>query len=211
MPAIVETEVFTFDELDDEAKDRARDWYRDGALDYDWWEFVIEDFCHVAEILGLDIATHPVRLASGGTGQRHCVQFSGFHNQGDGASFSGFYRCAKNSINRIKLHAPFDTELHDIAKRLTVIQGRNFWQLYAHITQRGRYCHENTMQVDVRRYDAEMTADAEEIVTETLRDLARWLYRRLETEHEYLLSSEVVDDSILANAYTFTASGERFG
>jgi hypothetical protein len=55
-----------------------------------------------------------------------------------------------------------------------------------------------------------MTADAEEAVTEALRDLARWLYRQLEREYEYLTSDAVVDEAILANEYTFTANGRRF-
>ena len=41
--------------------------------------------------------------------------------------------------------------------------------------------------------------------------MARWLYRQLEREHEYLTSDEAVDESIIANDYTFTASGRRFG
>ena len=57
----------------------------------------------------------------------------------------------------------------------------------------------------------DMTADAEDAVTEALRDLARWLYRQLEHEYEFLSSDEVVDEAIVANEYTFTASGHRFG
>ena len=57
----------------------------------------------------------------------------------------------------------------------------------------------------------EMTPDAQEIVTEALRDLARWLYRQLEREYEYLSSDEIVDETIVANGYTFTESGRRFG
>ena len=33
---VIEIEVFTFDELDEEAKERARTWYRDG-LEYPWF------------------------------------------------------------------------------------------------------------------------------------------------------------------------------
>ncbi len=53
----------------------------------------------------------------------------------------------------------------------------------------------------------DMTEDAEESVAEALRDLARWLYRQLEREYEYLSSDEVVDDTIVANEYTFTEAG----
>ena len=57
----------------------------------------------------------------------------------------------------------------------------------------------------------DMTAYAEKIVTEALRDLARWLYRQLEREYTYLTSDEVVDETIIANEYTFTDDGRRFG
>ena len=57
----------------------------------------------------------------------------------------------------------------------------------------------------------DMTADAEEAVIEALRDLARWLYRQLEREYEYLRSDEAVDETITANQYTFTKTGRRFG
>ena len=57
----------------------------------------------------------------------------------------------------------------------------------------------------------DMTEDAEEAVIEALRDLARWLYRQLEREYEHQTSDAVVDETIAANDYTFTASGRRFG
>jgi hypothetical protein len=44
-----------------------------------------------------------------------------------------------------------------------------------------------------------------------LRDLARWLYGCLEREYDYLQSDEMVDEAIVANGYSFTAAGERFG
>ena len=57
----------------------------------------------------------------------------------------------------------------------------------------------------------DMTADAEEGVIEALRDLARWLFRQLEREYDYLSSDDVVDETIVANGYTFTEAGQRFG
>ena len=48
-------------------------------------------------------------------------------------------------------------------------------------------------------------------VGEALRDLARWLYRQLQSEYDHLTSDEAVEDGIIANEYTFTAGGRRFG
>jgi len=56
-----------------------------------------------------------------------------------------------------------------------------------------------------------MTAEAEDTLIELLRDLARWLYRQLEREYAYQTSNEVTDEAILANEYTFTYEGRRFG
>lgn len=57
----------------------------------------------------------------------------------------------------------------------------------------------------------DMTADAEEDVSEALRDLARWLYRRLEGEYEHLTLDEAIDEMLRLNEYSFTADGVRFG
>lgn len=59
---IIETVVYEFDELSDKAKEKAREWYRDGALDYEWWESTYED----AERIGLKITGFELdRLAEG--------------------------------------------------------------------------------------------------------------------------------------------------
>lgn len=48
--------VYQFDELDEKAKERAREWYRAGALDYEWWESVYEDAARVGlKITGFDL------------------------------------------------------------------------------------------------------------------------------------------------------------
>jgi hypothetical protein len=53
---IQETKIFTFDELSDDAKDKARAWYLEGAFDYDWWQFIYED----AEQIGLKITAFDI-------------------------------------------------------------------------------------------------------------------------------------------------------
>ena len=82
------------------------------------------------------------------------------------------------------------------------------------MTHRGRYYHEHCMAIMVERdspVGQDMTADAQDAVSEALRDLARWLYRQLEREYEHLTSDAAVDEAIVANGYTFTEAGRRFG
>jgi hypothetical protein len=214
MPHVVHTNVYQLNELAPPAQDKARDWYRELIETEEWSECVTDDFEEVCKILGVRLRTKPVRLYGGGTREKPCVWFSGFSSQGDGASFEGVCSFAKGAPKAIRAHAPQDTELHRIADALQAIQRRNFYQLRARASQSGRYCHEYSMSIAVERdspTNQEMTADAEDTIAELLRDLARWLYRQLEREYDYLTSDDVVDDAITANAYTFTAAGRRFG
>ena len=46
---------YNFNELSDRAKDTARDWWRQGALDYGWWEYTYEDAAQIGlKITGFD-------------------------------------------------------------------------------------------------------------------------------------------------------------
>ena len=97
---------------------------------------------------------------------------------------------------------------------MAAIQWRNFFQLSARISHRGRYYHEYSMEIGVQRDSPayqDMTVTAEDDLSEALRDLARWLYGKLEDESDYLTSEAVVDEAIVANGYSFTEQGERFG
>lgn len=214
MPEIIQTTVYTFDELDGRAQSRARDWYRQVSTDDDWHEVVFEDFERICDILGIDLAKRTVRLYGGGTRQKPCIWFSGFSSQGDGASFEGSYQYKKGAAREIRSYAPKDERLAAIADRLQRIQRKNLYALEARMTHSGRYYHEYCMEISVERASETYqppTPDAGEIIADVLRDLARWLYRQLEREYEYQTSDEVVDESIEANGYTFTEVGRRFG
>ena len=51
MPRTKTVTVYQFNELSSSAKERARDWWREGALDYDWSEYTYKD----AENVGLKL------------------------------------------------------------------------------------------------------------------------------------------------------------
>ena len=214
MPEVICTTVYHSPELSDAAKDRARSWYRELGPHDNWWDAVYDDFERVCDILGIRLKTTPVRLMGGGTRQKPCIWFSGFWSQGDGASLEGYLSHSKGATARIRAYAPTDATLHGIADRPQVIQRRNFYQLAAKISHRGRYYHEYTMYVDVTRDSPTWqppTEDAEETVVEAIRELARWLYRQLQSEYDHLTSDEALEDGIIANEYTFTETGRRFG
>lgn len=214
MPELVQITTYAFEELSDTAKAQARDWYRQGAFDYPWYDFVYEDFETICDLMGLTLRTTRCALMGGGTRQKPCIYFRGFWSQGDGACFEGVYAYRTGTLSEVRAHAPQDAELHRIASGLCDIQRRNFYQLRASIGHRGRYCHEYSMAIDVDRDSPTLQAatdDAEEAVKQGLRDLSRWLYRQLERDYEYINSDGAIEDAIAINGYRFREDGAFYG
>ena len=196
MSKIIKTKVYQLDELTEDAKETAREWYRGGALDYEWYESVYEDAKTIAGLMGINIDK---------------IYFSGFSSQGDGACFEGNYSYAKQSVKKVMEYAPQDKNLHRIVKALYQLQKINFYQLEAHVKHSGHYYHEFCTRIDVSYLCGRYThIDTAEELTELLRDFMHWIYRQLETEYDYLLSDESVDETIKINEYTFTEDGRRF-
>lgn len=201
--------VYQFSELSDEAKETAREWYREGALDYDWWSSVYDDAVETAKILGIEFNPKPVKLMSGATRYDPCIWFSGFSSQGDGACFEGVYRYAKGAAKAIR-KARTDERLHRIADDLQAAQQPALYRLEARTAHSGHYYHSGCMDVDASRTDdRDVTADQREALTMALRGFADWIYRQLEDEQRYQLSDEVIDETIIANEYEFYEGGRR--
>ena len=215
MPHTVETVVYAIEELPETAKERARAWYRETCLDHEWYDAVFEDFEAICRILGVTLRTSPVRLMGGGTRDRSptCI-FRGFSSQGDGASFEGAFSHARGSARAIRAHAPKDEELHRIADELQAAQKRNFYQLNAAPSGRAATtAHEHSMAIEVERDSPTwqpMTDGAKDTVIEALRDFARWLYRQLQREYEYLTTDAVVEETIGINRVDLYGAGPAF-
>ena len=202
---VIEKEIFKYEELDDRAKDKAKDWYRQFVFnDSCDWEFLFDGAVQAAEILGIDIDT---RRGS----REHAIYFSGFWSQGDGACFEGSYRYAKGATKKIREYAPQDKELHRIADELQDIQRRNFYKLHATMRHHGYYSHSGCMSVSVEHEDDPYRdiGDAEDDITQLMRDFADWIYDQLENEYEYQCSDNVVEASIIDNEYEFDEYGDR--
>ena len=209
---VVETNVFQYDELDDRAKERAREWYsRHVFEDSCDWEFVYEDAAEVADILGIDLRQRRVQLMGGGHRYGPSIYFSGFWSQGDGACFEGTYRYAKGATKKIREYAPQDKELHRIAEELQAVQRKHFYHLIASMNHTGHYCHSGCMSVEVEHNDDRYRdiGDAEEEITQLMRDFADWIYAALESEYDYQTSDEAVEEAIRANEYEFDENGDR--
>jgi hypothetical protein len=232
MSRIVTKTVYRFDELSDEAKEKAREWYREGNLDHDWWDGVYDMWTKALNQIGFS----DVR-----------IYFSGFSSQGDGAcfvaridieavlSFMSTERTASESIS-------FDGEnedylgwvIHEIgfvpepkfARLLSLV---DYFCEYGPITHTGRYHHEQsvsysvdmdlpvvsdgcdkegwTIYVPQHKRIGNLLREFRESLEELRVDLCMAIYKTLENEYEFLQSDEVIDESMEANEYEFDEDG----
>lgn len=199
----IETQLFTYDELDEAAKEKAREWYRENGLDYPWYECTYEDATQCAALLGIDITR---------------IYFSGFYSQGDGACFEGSYTARENSLAAILEHAPLDDTLHAIAAALDKLQSEWRGGISATVKHSGHYYHAGCTiiecELDAAKWQDDEAAtpdlglDNEKTVETCLRAFMQWIYKQLETQYDYLMSDEAIAETLLANEYEFLASGK---
>jgi hypothetical protein len=187
-----EIQLYTFDELSDRAKEKARDWWRNG-LDFDH-ESIFDDAKEVGERMGIDIDD---------------INYSGFSSQGDGASFVGSYRFAPKAKAAVKKYAPKDQDLARIVNTLTTVQAQNKNKIVADVRRTDRrYSHEGTVAIDVSRTDdKDVSEDDVDNVQDALREFMIWIYRRLQDHYDYEMLDETVDENLIANEYDFHADG----
>jgi hypothetical protein len=192
----VQVNLYTYDELSDAAKAKAREWY--AACDAFLPE--MEPYQTAARILGITFAT--------GRDNTSDIRWSGFSSQGDGASFVGIYRYSAEAAQAIRAEFPEDKTLHSIADTLAEIQAHYSAHLKAEITQRGHYVHSRTMQLE--EYTPDDLTDADlDLLLVTMRRYADWIYICLEDDYNAQREDEYIAEAIIANEFEFRADGER--
>ena len=218
---IKETKLYTYAELSDASKSKARDWWRESrAGDNFFAEYVTDEFHETLKAFGFDVmqrrGPHPVRST---------VEWSGFCSQGDGAAFSGQWRAADFKPDALLADRPAtygepvqtskeNAELHRVAGELRACVDGGL--TYASIeSKRGFFMslgdadhNEPERATDARVLFADQK-ETEVSFIEAARDLAHGFYKALETEYDYQNSDECVAENIIANEYEFTEEGVR--
>jgi len=197
--------LYTFNELSDSAKERARDWWRK-CSDYDtfWSECVIDDAKEQGRNMGLDIDR---------------VYFRGFWSQGDGACYVGSWNACDVKAGETAKDwgdSPETKEIRRIASQFEET-AKNFPNASFRVKHSGHYSHEYCTTFDVSLGEDEDNGSisqeewsrTESDLIETARDYMRWIYKQLEKEYEYQNSDEVIDELLEGNGYAFTVEGKR--
>lgn len=126
---IITTKVYEFDELNEKAKEKARGWYRDGSLEYEWSDGIYED----AKNIGLRVDEFDINRNSI-TGKllksvgEVCADILDNHGKS-----CGTYHLAKEYYRRKHTKSPFTEEefLHDILEEYLVILRGELEYLYS--------------------------------------------------------------------------------
>lgn len=221
MPHIQHKEVWCFDELSEKAKDKAREWYREGALEYDWYNVVYESAEQAGKYLGIDLNQTSVKLMNGKTRRDPSIWFTGFYHQGSGSAYNATWCASDVKGETLKADFAQDTELHRLADEFTRIATINP-DMTASVksnrdtsinvdVEQGETADERINALDYKSVEwyAQHAIDKElsEALEETLNDFNHWIYKSLEKEYEWLNADEQVNESIRCNKYEFTEEG----
>jgi len=188
--------LYTLDELTEEARARAIESNRDWNVDNDHWcEYTLDDFRAIAQLLGFTID------------QKRGVAFSGFSSQGDGASFRGRYAYRADWRAAVAEYCPQNDAIVEIGETLEALADRVFT---ARVAADGRDCHSGTMTAEcwTGEGDDATEADCAQFLA-AARSLADWLYGQLEQSYDDLRSDRQVAESLESNGVEFLADGRR--
>lgn len=178
----------TFEELSKERQGKEIENHRDINVFYEWHDDTLEEFKTVLEILGFKNVK---------------ISYSGFWSQGDGASFTGeFYLPSDDDTLEIRL-GKFKSEYTWLYE-----SNRNLFESFLNLDLSDdiynetlsvyrighHYSHSNTITCD------------NDSVKEFARSFSDLIYKRLESEYEYLTSDEAIIETLVANEYEFLIS-----
>ena len=171
--------AFKFSELDDKAKDRARNWY---CEDLTLWTDNYEQFltiCGFAEPK---------------------LYFSVCYSQSDFAAFeSHYFDYEKGFVKKVAAEFGEGSEFHKLAIQLRGIYARSFYKICGSVKTGSRdraYCDMH------HEYDT-----YEDDLNEWINDVCHEIKKGLYADYEYQCSDESVSENCNANEYLFDENG----
>jgi hypothetical protein len=196
---VIETKVYTFDELSEETKEKVIEKNRYVNVDIsEWYYFVYDVFKHQYSNL-FEITN---------------IYFSGFYSQGDGAMFE-YGGITDKLIDEFISQLQLSTLRKKIVKEAIHFSGSG--------THKGNYNHERSCSHSIyveSQYDLEtyhnniqefiynIQIDFEYFIEEKYIELCGELYQSLNDEYEWYTSDKAIKEHFIENEYEFTEKGE---
>lgn len=196
--------VYKYDELSDDAKWEARDWFTRGYLEYDWWDSTYETIDTLARIIGIVCNK-----------DKSSPAFSFDLDRGSYFSFSGMYSYDKGwkqeavrvfgDVFNLDRKDDIACFIREYAEFCDNIQRPNFYGVQARMTVTHYGGGREGVHVDV----GGDVSDALQASVETfIGSFCETALSLLQAEYDYLLSEENVEENIRANEYEFTEDGK---
>jgi hypothetical protein len=182
------TDVYTYSELSDTAKERARDWYVQGFGYFDHNDEALDSLKAFCNFAGIKLRDYSLD-----------TEFHRSYASIEGLTVNTVYASDTDDIGH-------DETLHEHIR--STFDEKT---LSGHCPFTG-VCWDETLLDGIR--DAFLSPDQPgtiENLKELYQDCFHRLFVALQREYEYQTGEEAVQESIEANEYTFTADGRRFG
>ena len=179
--------VYPYSELSDQAKQKVIKKFYDINTDYEWYDYIIEAWNDKLKKLGYFNTE---------------IAFSGFSPQRDGASFTGKVNIldwlkAHKQCNKYRKVVCYIKKTYDMTGEIK----RYRWH---------HYVYENTTSIHVDDGNSdlvEVQAIGADIEIE-MRELNKEICSELDKAYDYLTSKKAIVETIEANDYKFTETGE---
>lgn len=185
---------YTILELSPDIREKVLEKHRDINIDYDWHEFLIDDFKEELTSMGFN---NPK------------ISFSGFWSQGDGLSFE----CDSLDLGKLFNHI-------DVPKPHHI---QTYQAIFTGSIDRinSRYSHERTCRLSLGYQDYyghhirpqrlkrlnSIIDDLYSRLDDLYVDMCSKFYRALEKEYNYLTSEDLIIETLNANEFLFDDTG----
>lgn len=201
-------EVYKFEELSEEAKKKAREWYKDG-MNNDFWiesSMISESMVELAKERGFEFE-----------GKRG-VSWDLSYCQGD------YVGLQDAELSKEKMHEIVLAKLNDDEKSMfTFLTSNGYMRVYGKTDYHHYYHQQYNIEVEAVDYPENELTEAimdtfieriEEVAEEALKsyveDFCYELKRGGYEEIDYYYSDEYIDENIINNEYEFTKDGARW-
>jgi len=197
---ILETKVYTFEELSEEAKEKAIENNRYMNVDYwEWYHNVYDAFKEKYSSL-FEITE---------------IYFSGFHSQGDGAMFE-YGGITDKLIDEFIAQLELSPLRKKIVKDIFYFSGSGRQHGYYHnehccwhiINIECTYAYREGYYPNIDEFMYELQVDFDDYVRKKYIELAQQLYQWLEDEYEWHTSDEAIRECLIEGEHEFTENGE---
>lgn len=188
----VAVDLYKFDELSDEAKEKAREEWRVDEPSWDWWEFIeMEWGKKLEEYFELS---------------KNWLSFSLYGGSGDHVAIKAKYSKPKlldEFVDSLKLSPMRTSWLKQLALGNVSVSPSNWNYFQIDVGWDSDVYGYELIEKWVEGFRSEWKKFAEERIIDIVGDIARDLTR----EYEWIMSDEYVDDHLIANGYEYLEDG----